>query len=132
MASNVAYNIIVKETPGKANPFLSLVVTYLAGAAITFVFYLVSAKNQSILQNFRQLNWTSYALGAAIVGLEAGYIYLYRAGWQISVGSLAANIALAVALLAVGALMYKEVIRVTQGIGVVLCLAGLVCINLQK
>ncbi len=131
VASNVFYNIIVKETPGKVNPFLSLVVTYLAGAVISFCIYLATAEKHHILQNLKQLNWTSYVLGIAIIGLEAGYIYLYRAGWQISLGSLAANIALAVSLLMVGALLYKEVIRVNQGIGIVLCIAGLVCVNIK-
>lgn len=131
VVSNIFYNITVKETPGNVSPFLSLVVTYLAGAVISFCIYLATAEKHQILQNLKQLNWTSYVLGIAIVGLEAGYIYLYRAGWQISLGSLAANITLAVSLILVGALLYKETIHVNQGIGIMLCLAGLVFINIK-
>ena len=64
-------------------------------------------------------------LGLAIVGLEAGYVYLFRAGWQISRGSLTANICLAVALLFVGYFMYGEKISLRQVLGAFVCMAGL-------
>ncbi|WP_455258484.1 hypothetical protein [Peptoniphilus asaccharolyticus] len=46
----------------------------------------------------RKLNWTSFALGVIVVGLEIGYILAYRAGWNVSKAPLVANICLAVAL----------------------------------
>ncbi len=64
-------------------------------------------------------------LGFAVVGLEAGYVYLYRAGWKVSKGSLTANICLAGALLVVGALMYHERISLRQVVGAVVCALGL-------
>ena len=62
------------------------------------------------------------------MGLEAGYIYLYKAGWEISVGSLIASVLLAIALIAVGVLVYKEPISLRKA-GVILCLVGLYFIN---
>ena len=55
----------------------------------------------------------------------------YRAGWQVSVGSLVANIALAVILVFVGALFYQEKITGFQAVGILLCLAGLVFLNIR-
>ena len=51
---------------------------------------------------------------------------MYRAGWKVSVASLViANIALACVLLAVGLLLYHETITLRQGLGVLVCLAGI-------
>ena len=48
---------------------------------------------------------------------------------MVSLGSLVANISLAVILIGVGILFYREVITVSQMIGIALCLAGLFFIN---
>lgn len=70
-----------------------------------------------------------YQVGIAIVGLEAGYVFLYRAGWKVSNGALTANICLAVALLIIGFLLFKETITIKQLAGVVVCGVGLFLIN---
>jgi len=131
VASNVVYHITAKETPQAVNAFLSLTVTYVIAAVLTFVFYLVSTSGQyDILRDFKSLNWTSYILGLVVIGLEAGNIFLYRAGWKIGVGSLVCNITVATILLAVGLLFYKDVLRLKQVVGIVLCVAGLIFINI--
>ena len=129
VVSNTIYHITAKQTPGSVNPFLSLTITYLVGAALTFTGYMVTSQGKGMLQSLSRLNWTSFALGLAIVGLEAGYIYLYRAGWKISVGSLVANAFLAVLLILVGILFYKESLGIKQMIGIALCIVGLVLVN---
>lgn len=132
IASNVCYNIAAKSTPGGVNPFASLLVTYLVSALATGVMFAVSSVGKDgILVQVRQINWSSVALGLSLVGLEFGYIMAYRAGWQVSVGSLVANIALAVILVFVGALFYQEKITGFQAIGILLCLAGLVFLNIR-
>jgi uncharacterized membrane protein len=68
------------------------------------------------------------ALGIAIVGLEFGYICIYRAGWKIGVASLVANISLACVLLLVGLFVYKEVITLKQLLGMGICAIGLMLI----
>lgn len=130
VCANTAYNIITKSTPNSANAFLSLTVTYLVGALVSLIAYFISAQGKSLPVAFRELNWTSYFLGFAIVGLETGYLFLYRAGWKISIGSLVANILLAVVLIVVGVLFYKEALGLKQVVGITLCIAGLVLVNL--
>jgi uncharacterized membrane protein len=68
------------------------------------------------------------ALGIAIVGLEFGYICIYRAGWKIGVASLVANISLACVLLLIGLIVYKEVITLKQLLGMGICAVGLMLI----
>lgn len=131
VASNVAYHVAAKETPQAVNAFLSLTVTYLVGAALTLGLYFVTAGPQpDVLRSLKELNWSSYLLSLFIVGLEAGNLYLYRAGWKISLGSLVCNISVAAVLLVVGILFYKEALSFKQVIGLALCAAGLVVINI--
>lgn len=129
VVSNIMYNIITKATPQNANAFLSLTITYLMGSALAFIAYWISSSDANLIGSLKNLNYTSFLLGFAIVGLEVGYIFLYRAGWNISVGSLVANIILAIALIVVGVLFYKEKMNLTQIAGIMLCIAGLVLVN---
>lgn len=129
ITSNVIYNVCQKSTPQSANPFSALLVTYLTAALLTLIAFPFYKTDKSFFQSFSDLNWTSYALGAAIIGLELGYLLAYRVGWNISVGSLVANIILAIMLIPIGILFYKEGFAVNQIIGVVFCLVGLILIN---
>ncbi len=126
--SNVIYNVTQKNTPHDANPFGALLVTYLVAAVATSIL-MVTMRSQWEMSFLKNVNWTSYALGLAIVGLEVGYLFLYRAGWNISVGSLVANIILALLLIPIGLLFYKESLNLSKIFGIVLCILGLYFVN---
>lgn len=127
--SNVLYNICQKSTPESVNPFSSLLVTYLTASVITVITLLFFYADKNIAQSFKQINWTSFGLGISIVGLEFGYLMAYRAGWNISEGSLIANILLALMLIPVGMLFYKEGFALNKIIGVLFCIVGLILLN---
>jgi drug/metabolite transporter (DMT)-like permease len=129
VASNILYNICQKSTPERANPFAALFMTYLFAGVLTVAAFYANKTDKTFFQSFKELNWTSIALGVAIVGLEFGYIMAYRAGWNLSVGSLVAHIILAVALIPIGILFYKEGFGFNKVLGSMLCIAGLVLIN---
>ncbi|MEM1483628.1 hypothetical protein V6615_01995 [Oscillospiraceae bacterium PP1C4] len=129
IASNVFYNLFTKTMPAHTNPFAGLVVAYLSAAAVTFTLLLFNVQIKGLAAAFQSVNWTSIALGASLVFLELGYIQAYRMGWNISVCSLVANIGLAVILLAVGILFFKERLSPNQIIGIALCMVGLFFVN---
>lgn len=126
--ANTVYNICAKSTPEDANAFGCLMVTYLTAAFLSAMLFVFSSHGKNLATELSKINWSSLVLGAAIMCLEFGYIYLYRAGWKISVGSLVANIGLACVLLLVGVLLFKEVISLRQIVGMLACAAGLVLI----
>jgi len=128
--SNIFYHICSKSTPTGVQPMASLIVTYLVAAAVTAVLYFFTSPTKNLLQDIKSVNWTSLALGIAVVGLEFGYLQVYRAGWNISVGSLIANIGLAIGLAFVGVLLYHENISPKQIVGIFMCLAGVAFISL--
>ena len=128
VGANTIYNISTKSTPANVNAFASLAMTYVMAALSSVVLFFLTSDSKNLLVELAKTNWTAYALGIAIIGLEFGYICIYRAGWKIGVASLVANISLACVLLVVGYLFYKEVITLKQLLGMGVCAIGLMLI----
>ena len=129
--SNTFYQICAKSVPDGMNPLASLTVTYLVGAAVSCALYFLLNRNASLLREFRLLNWAPLVLGIAIVGLEVGFIYAFRVGWQVSMAQIVSSAILAVILIFVGYLLYHEAITWNKIVGIIVCLAGLVLINFK-
>lgn len=127
--SNVFYHICAKSTPDDLDPFASLTLTYFVGAVISAATYYVIHRGGNIFMELKASNWTSWILGVAIVGLELGNIFMYKAGWDISTGQIVQSSILAVALIAVGFFAYQEQITLTKAAGIVICMVGLYFIN---
>lgn len=132
VGSNVFYHILAKSIPQTINPLISLVVTYLVGAVIGLTLFFLTDPVKDLTMQFKQVNWVPVVFALAIIGLEFGNIMMYRTGWNISVGALVCSITLAVILVFVGLLVYKEHISFYQIIGIGLCIAGLLFINSEQ
>ena len=113
------------------DPFASLTVTYLVGAAVSGILYFLLGTSTNLLKEYSKLNWAPVVLGVVIVGLEAGYIFAFKAGWQISTAQVVQAAILAGVLLFVGYLLYHEALTWNKILGIVICLVGLVFINLK-
>lgn len=129
--SNVFYQICAKSVPGKMNPLASLTITYAVGAIASCILYFVINKGGNLFDEYQKTNWAPFVLGVVIVGLEVGYIYAYKAGWPVSVAQIVQAAVLAVILIFVGYLLYREAITWNKIVGIVVCLAGLGLINLK-
>ena len=129
--SNVVYQICAKSVPERINPFASLTVTYLVSALASAVLYFALSSGGNLAKEYAKLNWAPFVLGIVIVGLEAGWIYAYKAGWQVSTGFIVQSAFLAAALLLVGYFLYHEALTWNKLVGVAICLIGLVFINLK-
>ena len=127
--SDIFYQICAKSTPQDLNPFASLTITYLVGAAASFLLYFGLNRSGSLLQEYRHVNWAPIVLGLVVVALEVGMIFAYKAGWKVSLASTVQGTFVAIALVAVGALFYHEAITANKLIGVALCLGGLAVMN---
>ena len=127
--SNVVYQICAQSVPKEMNPFASLTVTYVVGAIASAILYFILGKNGNLVKEYSKLNWAPLVLGIVIVGLETGWIYAYKAGWQVSTGFIVQSAVLAVMLLVVGYFLYHEAFTWNKVVGVVICLIGLVFLN---
>ena len=127
--SNVAYQICAKSIPADVNPLASVTVTYLVGAAVSAVLYFLIGPERDLIREYSRLNWAPFVLGVVIVGLEAGMTYAYKAGWQVNTLYITQSAFIAVALLAVGRLLFREQLSWTKLLGTVIVLIGLAFIN---
>ena len=129
--SNTLYQICAKSVPEGMNPLASLTITYLVGAAVSCAMYYILNRDANLFREIRLTNWVPFVLGIVIVGLEVGFIYAFRAGWQVSMAALVSSVILAVILIFVGYLLYHEAITWNKIAGIIICLVGLVLINLR-
>lgn len=127
--SSVGYQVGLKEVAGVGDPMISLMVTYLAASAVSFVIYFFqSLGKESFLRGVLSVNVSAVGLGLAIVGIEVGTLFMYRAGWAVNVAFVVANSLIVAALMLTGFLLYKEKLTLRQLIGVGISLAGILCI----
>lgn len=131
LVSNTVYQICAKGVPNNTSPFAALTITYVVGAVFSTIMHFITQPSVNILKEFAKMNWAPYVLGLVIVGLEVGWIYAYQAGWKVSTGSIVQSAFLAVILIFVGMLLYKEPITWNKLVGIGICLVGLVFINMK-
>ena len=129
IVSNIFYHTIQKITPSNVNPFLTLSITYATATLLCLFSFPLLRSDMGLLQELQKLNWTSVALGITIVGIEAGYLWAYREGWNISKGALTSYVSVAIILLLIGLIFFKEKVSVTHLMGVCACLVGLVLLH---
>ena len=122
--SNVFYHITAKSLPADVDAFFSMAITYLVGAAVSIVLYLTIGNGESLSTQIAGLNWTPF-----VVGLEVGAIFMYKVGWEVSVGNIVQAIFVAIALLVVGVMVYKEPLTGTKLAGIAACLVGIFLLN---
>ncbi len=127
--ANVLYHLFQKVIPANVNPMLSLTVTYLVAATASLILLPLFPLQADMATELRKVNWASVALGGAIIGLELGFLLAYRQGWNISLASLVANTTVALILIPIGLMLFKERLTPLNIVGMVLALAGLVLVN---
>jgi len=129
VACTVGYHLVLKLTPAGVNPLLSLLVTYALVVVLFGGILLAAPGGFEWKQELRQLNWTAIALAVVIVGLDLGFLFLYRSGFEVSLGALVTQSAAALLLLAIGVAVFREHLSAANAVGLVLCLAGLWLVN---
>ena len=129
--SNIVYQICAKTVPQGINPFASLTVTYVVAALASGVMFFATARGTNLVAEYKKLNAAPFLLGVIVIGLELGLICAFRAGWQVSRASIVQSSIVAVALLLIGRFAFGEAMSWNKVVGMAICLAGLVVINLK-
>lgn len=130
--ANVMYQICAKSMPVNINPLAALTVTYfIAFAASGALYFALNRGSANLVAEYSKLNWVPFVFGLVLVALEVGFIYAYKAGWQVNTASIVQSAFLAAALIFVGFLIYHEPLTWNKLVGVGICVVGLVFINLK-
>lgn len=125
---SVAYHVLQRTISPNTHPLVSLLATYTTALVLTLV-AIPFVSDLSFGTELRKLGWASFALGAAIIALELGYLLAYRAGWNLSAAALYSNTAVAIVLVPIGVLAFQDGIDARRLAGLGLALAGLVLIG---
>ena len=127
LASFVTYHLVTKGLRADINPFLFLMPVYAVAlavsAALAFLSGLTAPGGSGLASRDLML---ALILGLALVGIEAGFILAYRAGWAVSLAPTVANVAVALVLLPVALLVLREKISLVNLAGLGLAGLGLV------
>ena len=134
MAANVLYQIGAKEIPSEMDAFATLTITYAIATLTTLVMFLVSSGSglSGLLVEYAKINWAVIMFGVSAVGLEVGFVFAYKNGWEVSLAYVVQSAVLSAMLLIVGYILYSEPITWNKVAGIAICVVGLVMLNRKR
>lgn len=122
----VLYQVSQKAIAKEVFPLHAIIIAYLAGIIVCGLFAVFVSTDSTFWQAIKESNWAVYTVGIGAAFIEIGFLLAYRMGWNLSSTSLMVNIAIAVLLIPVGIILFQERLSVSQGVGIALCIIGLI------
>lgn len=132
IVANLFYHIFQKSISPNIHPLVSIIITYLIAILISLLLLPFFPLKVPLMQEIKNANWATYMLAFGLVGIEIGFLLMYRSGWNISIGSLITTTIVAVALIPVGIFIFKEGLSPLRTIGILLAITGIVLISWKK
>lgn len=132
IASSALYHFSQKKIPAGVHPIVSVIVTYVVSLAICFVLLAFMRPGEGIWQSVKQLNWASYVLAFSLIGLEIGFLLVYRSGWNIGLAAVVVNVVASLILIPVALWVFHDKLSWVNVAGILVCLVGLVMLNWNR
>ena len=141
ICSSALYHFSAKSVPSNINFAISLIVTYAVALGITLIVALLfpappalagGARENGLAFELKNLNWASFLLAIAIVGIEFGFLLVYRAGWNLGIAAVLTNVVASLILVPVAIFVFKDKLSWVNILGILVCLAGLVMLNWKR
>lgn len=123
--ANVAYHLGQKAVPRTAHPVVAALAMYGVASVGALLALLFVSPGPTRATAGAALHWSVALVGLGILGVEIGFLLVYRAGWEISTASLMASVLLALALVPIGVLAFREPWNLSRLAGLVLAISGL-------
>ncbi len=132
ICSSALYHFTAKSVPSNTNFAISLVVTYALALGITLIATLLFPAPNGLAFELKQLNWASFLLALAVVGIEFGFLLVYRSGWNLGIAAVLTNVLASLILVPVAIFVFKDKLNWVNIAGILVCLAGLVMLNWKR
>ncbi len=132
ISASVFYHVSQKAIPAFVNPIVSVTVSYILSLALCGILLIFMPPSGGIVAAVKQLNWATYILPLSIVGLEVGYLLVYRAGWNIGLTAVLVNVTASLMLIPVALFIFRDKLNWVNIAGIRVCLVGLVMLNWNR
>ncbi len=104
----------------------------LSRLGITLLIFAFFPTKKGFIVELRGLNWASYVLALSLVGLEVGFLLVYRSGWNLGIAAVLVNVVASLILVPVAIFVFKDKLNWINIVGILVCLVGLVMLNWKK
>jgi len=132
ICSSAFYHFTAKSTPANVNFTISLLVTYAVAFIATLLTFPLFPVQDGVTTELKKLNWASVGLAIAVVGIEFGFLLVYRSGWNLGIAAVLVNVVASLILVPVAIFVFKDKISWVNVLGIFVCLAGLVMLNWKR
>lgn len=126
VAGGIIYHISQKSVPRGLNPLWAVAIAYALGIGLCVLLMVIGRGGVAPSGESGRWSWAVFGIGVGAVMIEVGFMLLYRAGIDLSIASVVANISVVLVLLPIGVLLLGERLTVRAVAGIICCLCGLV------
>lgn len=128
VAGNLLYQVSQKSIPRNLDPVFSVFVSYVTALSLSALL-IPFAATRPLRESWRETTWASVGVGVGAFVIEFAFLFVYRAGWNISLAAFAGGAALAAILVPVGVFLYRERLSWINVLGLVFCLVGVALVT---
>ena len=125
ICGGVIYHISQKAMPKEVHPFVAIILAYVTGIVACAVGLLLDPAGRSFFASVKASNLAVIGVGVGAAAIEIGFLLAYRAGWNINAASVVMSISVALLLIPIGLLGFKEQLSSRSAAGIGCCLVGL-------
>jgi len=132
ICSSALYHFVAKSTPADVNFSVSLLVTYAVAFGVVLLTFFFFPLQNGLAPELQKLNWASIGLAIAVVGIEFGFLLVYRSGWHLGIAAVLTNVVASLILVPVAIFLFKDKLNWVNIAGILVCLAGLIMLNWKR
>lgn len=129
IGGGLLYHLSSKSVPKDLNPLIVTMGAYVTAFLVCLVAVTAFPIKSSIAESVKGFNWAVFGIGVGAAMIEIGFLLAYRAGSPISLASIIVNVSYALILIPIGLAFFHERITPWNGLGIVLCLTGLMLVT---
>jgi len=128
MLAGTLYHLGQKSLKAVINPFLLFAITYFVGAILMLGLYFYNTQSLTIkIPNLDGKSlFSMFLITAGFMGIELGFLLVYRSGLPISHSSFLSSLGTSTILLLFGIFFFQEVLTIKQWIGLVFAFIAIV------
>lgn len=128
MFAGTLYHLGQKSLKAVINPFLLFAITYFVGAILMLGLYFYNTQSLTIkIPNLDGKSlFSMFLITAGFMGIELGFLLVYRSGLPISHSSFLSSLGTSTILLLFGIFFFQEVLTIKQWIGLVFAFIAIV------